>query len=77
LKVYITKFYKKLFGAPAPTNISLVEEEFQDITHISSLENDILMAPFTERKVFDEISQMELNKAPGPDGFPTEFYQKN
>jgi hypothetical protein len=38
LKVYITEFYKKLFGAPSPTNISLVAEEYQDITQISPLE---------------------------------------
>jgi hypothetical protein len=41
------------------------------------LENEILTAPFTEKEVFEAISQMELNKAPGPDGFPAEFYQKN
>jgi hypothetical protein len=41
LKVYITEFYKKLFGAPAPTNIFLVEEDIQDITQISAIENDI------------------------------------
>ena len=76
LKVYITEFYKKLFGAPAPTNISLDEEEIQDITQISLVENNILTAPFTEEEVFEAISQMELNKAPGPDGFPAEFYQK-
>nr|XP_051221032.1 uncharacterized protein LOC127339195 [Lolium perenne] len=76
LKVYITEFYKKLFGAPASTNISLVENDFQDITQISPLENEILTAPFTEKEVFEAVSQMELNKAPGPDGFPAEFYQK-
>jgi hypothetical protein len=76
LKVYITEFYKKLFGAPAPTNISLVQDDFQDITKISPLENEILTAPFTEKEVFEAVSQMELNKAPGPDGFPAEFYQK-
>jgi hypothetical protein len=41
------------------------------------MENEILMAPFTKEEVFEAISQMELNKAPGPDGFPAEFYQKN
>jgi hypothetical protein len=76
LKVYITEFYKKLFGAPAPTNISLIEEEIHDIMQISSIENDILTTPFTEEEVFEAISQMELNKAPRPDGFPAEFYQK-
>ena len=33
-------------------------------------------APFTEKEVFDAIMQMKHNKAPGPDGFPAEFYQK-
>ena len=27
------------------------------------------------KEVYDAISQMELNKAPGPDGFPVEFYK--
>jgi mannosylglycoprotein endo-beta-mannosidase len=75
LKVYITEFYKKLFGAPTPSNISLVEEVVQDIPQISSDENEILTAPFSEEEVYEAISQMEHNKAPGPDGFPAEFYQ--
>jgi mannosylglycoprotein endo-beta-mannosidase len=35
----------------------------------------ILTTPFTEKEVYDAISQMEHNKAPGPEGFPAEFYQ--
>jgi hypothetical protein len=76
LKVYNTEFYKKLFGAPAPNNIFLVEEMVQDIPQISTEENEILTAPFSEEEVYEEISQMEHNKAHGPDGFPAEFYQK-
>jgi mannosylglycoprotein endo-beta-mannosidase len=30
---------------------------------------------FTEEEIFEAISQIECNKAPGPDGFPAEFYQ--
>jgi activator of 2-hydroxyglutaryl-CoA dehydratase len=75
-KVYITKFYKKLFGAPVPNNISLLEEMVEDIPQISTEENEILIAPFSEEEVYETISQMEHNKAPGPDGFPVEFYQK-
>ena len=28
-----------------------------------------------EKEVFDAIAQMKNNKAPGPDGFPAEFYK--
>jgi hypothetical protein len=31
---------------------------------------------FTETEVLEAITQMEKNKAPGPDGFPAEFFQK-
>uniref|UniRef100_A0A8R7P8H2 Reverse transcriptase domain-containing protein n=1 Tax=Triticum urartu TaxID=4572 RepID=A0A8R7P8H2_TRIUA len=32
--------------------------------------------PFTEKEVFEAISQMKNNRALGPDGFPAEFYKK-
>jgi hypothetical protein len=48
-----------------------------DIPQISPNENEILTTPFTEEEVFEAISQMEHNKAPGPHGFPAEFYEKS
>jgi mannosylglycoprotein endo-beta-mannosidase len=33
------------------------------------------MAPFSEEEIKMAIFDMERNKAPGPDGFPAEFYQ--
>jgi mannosylglycoprotein endo-beta-mannosidase len=75
LKTYITEFYKKLFGAPAPCFVSLREEVTQDIPQLSEVESNILTSPFTEEEVFEAISNMEHNKAPGPDGFPAEFCQ--
>jgi hypothetical protein len=38
-------------------------------------ENGLLTAPYFEEEVQKAISQMEHNKAPGPDGFLAEFYQ--
>jgi len=35
----------------------------------------VLVEKFTEEEVKNAIFQMEHKKAPGPDGFPPEFYQ--
>ena len=76
LKFYISEYYKKLFGAPAPNNFSLLEDLNQDIPQLTDEENSILMSNFSVNELNDAISQMETNKAPGLDGFPAEFYQK-
>jgi hypothetical protein len=76
LKVFITEYYKKIFGAPVPNNFSMVEDFDNDIPKLSPKECAILIDNFTEKEVFEPVSQMEHNKAPGPDGFPAKFYQK-
>jgi hypothetical protein len=75
LKHFITNYYKKLFGPPINNSFTLVESETSDVPQISEEENAILTAPFTEKEVYDALMQMDRNKAPGPDGFPAEFYQ--
>jgi hypothetical protein len=52
----------------------MVESFNHDIPQLSQEENEILVKDFSKKEVFDAIMQMEKNKAPGPDGFPTEFY---
>jgi mannosylglycoprotein endo-beta-mannosidase len=42
---------------------------------LSDLERENLDIAFTEEEIKNVIDQMERNKAPGPDGFPVEFYQ--
>jgi mannosylglycoprotein endo-beta-mannosidase len=54
----------------------MIESEYNDIPRLSNEENRILTADFTEKEVLEAIFQMEKNKAPGPDGFLAEFYQK-
>jgi hypothetical protein len=62
-------------GKPERNNFSMVETFKDDIPQITSGENEALVAEFSEKEVRDAIFQMKHNKAPGPDGFPAEFYQ--
>jgi hypothetical protein len=76
LKVFISEYYKKLFGEPEQNHFSWVEENNADIPQLSIEQSNILTRNFEVEEVKDAIMQMERNKAPGPYGFPTEFYQK-
>jgi hypothetical protein len=75
LKAYITNYYRNLFGAPEESSFSLDETQTDDIPQVSIEENGFLTAPYSEEEVMKAIFLMEHNKAPGPDGFPAEFYQ--
>jgi hypothetical protein len=75
LKDYITNYYKRLFGPHLQNSFSLDENLRHDIPQVSAEENEVLVAPFSEEEVKMAIFDMEHNKAPGPDGFPAEFYQ--
>jgi hypothetical protein len=46
-----------------------------DIPQVSEEENEMLTDPFSEEEVKMAVFDMEHNKAPIPDGFPTNFYQ--
>jgi hypothetical protein len=76
LKVYITEYYKKLFGEPNPNSVTLNEDRIDDIPQLSADENSLLIADFSVEEVRKAVFQMEHNKSPGPDGFPAEFYQQ-
>lgn len=75
LKKYITTYYKGLFGPPENNDFDLDETRIHDVPQVTNVENEILTSEFTETEVRDAIFQIEHNKAPGPDGFPAEFYQ--
>ncbi|WVZ90234.1 hypothetical protein U9M48_036551 [Paspalum notatum var. saurae] len=76
LKSFITKFYKGLFGEPEKNSFTLDESIIRDIPQVSSQENNLLTAEFSESEIKEAIFSMKHNKAPGPDGFPAEFYQR-
>jgi hypothetical protein len=71
----MSEYYKGLFGAPPQNHFTLLEGRIDDIPQLSSDEKNLLSADFTEMEVKEVVMQMKKNKAPGPDGFPAEFYQ--
>ena len=46
LKVYITNYYKQLFGPPEENFVSLDESRVEDVPQLETVENEILTAPF-------------------------------
>jgi hypothetical protein len=48
LNVYITEYYKKLFGDPDHNSASMIEDQVMDIPQLSTEENMILTADFIE-----------------------------
>lgn len=75
IKSYITKYYKKIFGALEEGRFSLDKAQMDDISQVSEEENTFFTGPFSEEEVQKAIFQMEHNKAPGLDDFLVEFYQ--
>jgi hypothetical protein len=75
LKTYITEYYKKLFGNPEPSSVTLDENRTADIPQLSANENALLTMNYSIDEIHKAVFQMEHNKSPGPDGFPAEFSQ--
>jgi hypothetical protein len=75
LKSSITNYCKGLFGSLDEDNFDMDENRTSDILQVSAEENNLLTAPYSEKEVKKAIFPMKHNKAPGPDGFPAEFYQ--
>lgn len=51
LKLYITNYYKRLFGATTHSFVSMDEHQTADIPQIGQADNECLSAPFLEKEV--------------------------
>lgn len=70
---YITAFYKDLFGHSKLNNIKL---DMGGATKITEEDAALLIKPFSLEEVKKVVFDLKQNKAPGPDGFPGDFYRK-
>lgn len=66
-------FYKALFSAQPDLDVEGVLAHVP--ARVTEPMNEILDAPFTAQEVERALSMMGANKAPGPDGFTTGFFQ--
>lgn len=65
-----------MFTSIVPSEASF-DTALQEIhCKVSEEMNDKLLAPFDREEVVRAVKKMHPSKAPGPDGFPTLFYQK-
>jgi hypothetical protein len=51
LKLFITEYYRKLFGAPDPNSTAMIENQVDGIPQLSAEEREILTTEFSEKKV--------------------------
>uniref|UniRef100_A0A3Q3ENM7 Reverse transcriptase domain-containing protein n=1 Tax=Kryptolebias marmoratus TaxID=37003 RepID=A0A3Q3ENM7_KRYMA len=71
-------FYSLLFKSESPADSSEMNQ-FLDGLKFPVITPDVaeeLDAPLTREEIVAAMKSMQSNKAPGPDGFPVEFYKK-
>lgn len=70
-----TDYFKDMFTADPCIDQSRVSRLFQE--KVSPEMNVDLCKDFTEQEIADALFQIGPIKAPGPDGFPARFFQRN
>lgn len=76
LLAHATAYYTDLFGPAPEFNIQINESICDRSVHLSESDNEQLCKPFSEAEIWNALSQMEKNKAAGPDSIPIEFYRE-
>jgi hypothetical protein len=69
----ITRFYKDLYRSEGTSNMEMVQDTIP--VKVTPAMNDGLLKPFEKKDVKEALFQMFPTKAPGPDGYPTHFFQ--
>ena len=70
-----TSYVKKIFEADPSLNPAALIELYEE--KITPEMNEQLCADFSDKEIADALFQIGPLKAPGPDGFPARFFQRN
>jgi mannosylglycoprotein endo-beta-mannosidase len=75
LKRHINDYYKNLFGKEPVSPMGLKEDTWANEGRISVDDCIELVKPFSMEEIEIAIKHTKTNTAPGPDGFPVQFYK--
>jgi hypothetical protein len=67
-----TAFYKDLFG---PSVLSSINMSNLHMNRLSDEDRALLTVPFSIEEIKKVVFSLKRNSAPGPNGFPAEFFQ--
>lgn len=70
-----TDYFKEIYKADPNLDQASVSQLFQK--KVTAAMNENLCKEFTDEEIADALFQIGPLKAPGPDGFPVRFYQRN
>ncbi len=70
-------YYKDLYTQPAMAETTIIETFLSslDLPSIGEQQNKEIMAEITAEELHKAISRLKANKAPGSDGYPSEWYK--
>jgi hypothetical protein len=71
----VNNYFEELYAKDDNVNPPVVTNLFE--TCISDAINDDLCKPFSDEKIGNALFQIGPLKAPGPDGLPARFFQRN
>lgn len=71
-------FYNKLYTPEINSNQESIDSFLDSINlpQLNELQKNKLELPISQDELFAALQRMPNNKAPGPDGFPAEFYKQ-
>lgn len=73
LMSFITNFYKTLFGSGGQS--ASISMNMEDFSKLREEDRNELIKVISKEEVKAVVVDMKKNRAPGPDGFPIEFYE--